>query len=469
MTHLRALDMRLFADAPDRLGRHPGVGAGRVANVTLPPGPRMPPAVQTLAMLTRQRPYLERCRRRYGDVFSLRILGLHRLVVVSDPALIKSTFRADAATLHAGSRSPLRPVLGDHSLLAIDEDRHLQQRRLLLPAFKGQRMAAYESVIESIAADEIARWPQGRAFATAPSMQRITLRAILRAVFGASGSELRELEALLPAWTTLGSRLSQFPWLQRDLGARSPWGRLLGLRGAIDAVLDRLIRAAREDDDLGGRADVLAALVQAEDADGRAMADDEIRDQLVTMLAAGHETTAHTLAWAIERLSRHPDVLAALVDEADAGGRALRDATIREVQRMRPVIAFAGRYTVQPFQLGPWALPPGVMIGLCAALTHYDARLFASPQRFAPERFLHVTPDTYAWIPFGGGVRRCIGASFAHLELDVVLRVLLQRVELLPTSAASEPWRFRGVAWTPASGGQAVVRRRAPRAAALAA
>jgi cytochrome P450 len=431
----------------------------------MPPGPRMPMALQTVGMLTRQRPFLERQRRRFGPIFSLHMAGLGRLVVLSDPELIKRTFQADPKTLHAGSQSPLRRVLGNNSLLGIDEEHHLEQRKLLLPPFQGRRMKAYEPLIEQIAREQIAQWPEGVEFATAGPMQTITLKAILRAVFGASGERMERLEQLLPHWTELGQSLSRFPRAQKDLGAWSPWGRFLRLRAEVDAILDSLIDEARSDPAVEERLDVLALMVQARHGDGSELTNAEIRDQLVTMLAAGHETTAHTLSWAVERLRRHPDVLARLVAEADAGGRELREATIREVQRMRPVIAFAGRHTRRPFEVGGYRLPKGVLIGLSAGLTHYDPQLFPHPDRFDPDRFVGVRPETYSWIPFGGGIRRCIGATFAHMELDVVLRVLLREVELLPTAEPDEPWKFRGVAWAPAGGGMALIRRRAPVAA----
>ncbi len=426
----------------------------------MPPGPRAPTAFQTLGMAMRQRPYLERQRRRYGTLFTIRALSVGRFVVVSDPALVKQAFTADPKVLHAGDHSPLRAILGEHSLLGIDEGRHLEQRRLLLPPFKGQRMRAYEELIEEVAVAEIDRMPVGTPFPVGPSMQRITLRAILRAVFGATGRELHELEELLPPWTEQGSRLSLLIPLQRDLGPRSPWGRFLRLRARIDAVLDRLIAIAREDPELEERADVLALLVQSTHLDGSPMADAEIRDQLVTMLAAGHETTAHQLSWAVERLSRHPEVLARLVEEVDAGGRELRDATIKELQRVRSVIPAAGRFTMEPYELGGYRLPQGVHIALAASLTHFDPQLFDRPEQFDPDRFLTARPDTYAWLPFGGGLRRCIGSSFAHMELDVVLRVLLERVRIAPTTAPDERERFRGVAIAPGLGGVATVRRR---------
>jgi len=441
-----------------------GATGGALAPLTdgLPPGPRAPLAMQTLAMMTRERPFLERARRRYGPMFTMNVAGFGHAVVVSDPELIKQTFRADPKTLHAGSESPLRATLGPNSMLAIDEDQHMQQRKLLLPPFKGQRIKGYEPLIEEITIAEIDAWPHDVEFATADSFHRITLRAILRAVFGAEGGRLASLEELIGPWTALATRLTVASWMQRDLGRWSPWGRLLHLRAQIDAICDELIADAKADPDLESRPDVLSLMVQARYDDGSAMTNPEIRDQLVTMLAAGHETTAHTLSWAIERLRRHPDALQRLVEEVDASGRSRRDATIREVQRTRPVIAFAGRSARQPFELGEYRLPVGTRILLAACLTHYDPGLFPNPDRFDPDRFLDKLPETYSWIPFGGGVRRCIGATFAHMELDVVLRVILERFELVPTEAPDEAWHYLGVAWSAASGGLAVVRPRRP-------
>ncbi len=431
----------------------------------LPPGPRAPAPVQAIAMALRQRPYLERQRRRFGTLFTVEVMGLGRFLVLSDPALIKQVFTADPKVLHAGDHSPLRKILGEHSLLGIDEERHLEQRRLLLPSFKGQRIKAYEELIEEVAVAEVDQMPQGTAFPVGPFMQRITLRAILRAVFGAEGRDLAELEELLPPWTEQGSRMAMMNGLHHDLGPWSPWGRFLRLRARIDVVLDRLIATAKADPELEERPDVLAMLVQATHLDGAPMENAEIRDQLVTMLAAGHETTAHQLSWAVERLSRHPEVLARLTEEVDAGGGKLREATIRELQRTRPTIAFASRYTMASYELGDYRLPRGVYIASAAALTHFDPALFPRPDVFDPDRFLDTRPDTYSWIPFGGGLRRCIGATFAHMEMDVVLRVLLERVALEPSTAPDERWAFRGVAIAPHAGGVVTLRRRARRRA----
>lgn len=428
----------------------------------LPPGPRYPRLLQDVATVTRLRPFLRAAQRRYGDLFTVRVHRFGNIVAVADPELIKRTFTASPRTLYAGEGSALGPVLGVNSLLVIDEQVHLRQRKLLLPPFHGERMKAYEPLIERIAREEIARWPEGVEFPVAPSTMRITLRAILVAVFGARDEVLDRLERLIPRLTELGSALTPFPLLHKDLGPLSPWGRFTRMRAEFDRLCDGLIEEARRDPELAERPDVLALMVQARTDDGAPMRDEEIRDQLMTMLAAGHETTAATLAWIVERLRRHPEVLARLVEEVDAGGRDYRDAVIREVQRLRPVIMFSIRIVKRPFALGGYVLPPGTRIALGGALTHYDERLFPDALRFWPERFLGRMPETYAWIPFGGGIRRCIGATFAHMEMEVVLRTILQTWTLAPTGAAAEKLKFRGVAYAPADGGLARVSRRRP-------
>ncbi|HEV7918989.1 MAG TPA: cytochrome P450 [Solirubrobacterales bacterium] len=425
-----------------------------------PPGPKYPKIFQSLGMLTRLIPYGMKMRDKYGDAFTLDIIGFGKFVVLSDPDLIKQTFTADAKALHAGEGSPLGAVLGSNSLLAIDEDRHLNQRRLLLPPFHGERMKQYEALIEEIATEVIDSWPVGKEFQTIEYMQLITLRAILQAVFGAHGGELEKLETLIPKWVTWASAMTQFPFMHRDLGRFSPWGHFLRLNREVDEHLNELIAEARSDENLADRVDVLAMLVQAKHEDDAPMTDQEIRDQLMTLLAAGHETTASSLSWAVDRLRRHPEALARLVQEVDDGGNAYRAATIHEVMRVRPVVAFSARLIKKPFQLGEYLLPPGARIALSATLAHTDPRLFEDPKAFKPERFLDTKPETYAWIPFGGGVRRCIGAAFAQMEMDVVLRVMLQRIELLPTDAPAENFKFRGVTYTPSKGGLAEVRRR---------
>ncbi len=314
----------------------------------------------------------------------------------------------------------------------------------------------------------MATWPEGAEFATLDSMMRITLNAILRAVFGADGAELAALRTLLPAMVKLGSRLAVLPIPRTDLGRWSPWGRGLAYRREYDAIVGRLIAAARQDPRLDDRDDVLALMLQSRYDDGAGMSRDEIADQLLTLLTAGHETTATTLAWAVERLRRHPAVLRRLADEADAGGSDLREATILEVQRVRPVIDRTARQVRAPgMRLGRWTLPEGQVVLVSIYLMHNDEALFPGARRFDPDRFAGSRPDTYQWIPFGGGVRRCIGAAFAHMEMNVVLRTLLRDFTLEPTSKRGERWHSRGIAWCPAKGGRAVVHRRPARRRSL--
>jgi cytochrome P450 len=331
----------------------------------------------------------------------------------------------------------------------------------LAPPFHGKSMKNYEAIIEEETLRETANWPEGRPFPTLPSMMHITLNAILRAVFGADGAELDELRRLIPPWVTLGSRLAALPKPQRTYGRFSPWGRLAEWRRQYDIVLDRLIAAERADPNFAERTDVLALMLRSTYDDGSAMSRKDIGDELLTLLAAGHETTAATLAWAFERLIRHPDVLAALVEEAENGGSELRQAAILEVQRARTVIDFAARRVYPPtFQLGEWVIPQGYSLIISISQIHDDPAVYPDPDRFDPQRYIGNKPSTFAWIPFGGGARRCVGAAFANMEMDVVLRTVLREFTVETTAEPGERWYCRGVAYIPKDGGRIVVRRR---------
>jgi cytochrome P450 len=398
-------------------------------------------------------------RDRYGDAFSVNVPVFGRATVISAPAQVKQLFTAGPDVVE-NLEPNLGRVLGPGSLFALTGAEHRRQRKLLVPPFHGRRLATYEEIIEEEAVREMASWPQNRAFATLPSMMRITLNAILRAVFGAEGAEFARLRALLPPAVTLGSRLAVAPIPKIDLGRWSPWGRFRIMRREYDAIVEELIAKA-EDDDLDRRDDVLALLLQSRYEDGSRMSRADLADQLLTLLAAGHETTATTLAWTVERLRRHPDLLGELVEENDAGGHALREATILEVQRTRPVIDLVGRQVkADVLELGPWVLPKGSTVLVGISLIHDDESLFPNPRAFDPHRFLDAKPDLYQWIPFGGGTRRCVGAAFATMEMNVTLRTLLRDFTLVPTAERDERWHSRGVANAPARGGLAVVRRR---------
>jgi cytochrome P450 family 138 len=284
---------------------------------------------------------------------------------------------------------------------------------------------------------------------------------ILRAVFGAEGAELTNLQELLPPMTTLGQRIVTLPILRRDFGPGSPGRRFKKMRTRYDEIIGALIDQRLADPQLDERIDILALMLRALRDAGTPVNKTETADELLTLLVAGHETTASSLAWTVERLRRHPDVLQRLEREAEADGSDLRTATILEVHRVRSVIGATGRVAVEPFQLGEWRLPPGMRIVTQATTLHRDQRFHARADKFDPDRYVGQKPDTYAWIPFGGGVRRCLGAAFAQLEMEVVIRTLLRRFELRPTDEPSERQHFRGVAFAPAKGGVAVVRRRA--------
>ncbi|OSC42056.1 cytochrome P450 [Mycobacterium decipiens] len=437
--------------------------------VKLPPATRIPKLFQGLAFAVSRRGMMQRLVRRYGNVFMLNIPMYGRVVVVSDPQLARQVFTTSPDEL--GNIQPnLSRMFGPGSVFALDGDEHRRRRRLLAPPFHGKSMKNYETIIEEETLRETANWPEGKPFATLPSMMHITLNAILRAVFGADGAELDELRRLIPPWVTLGSRLAAIPKPARNYGRYSPWGRLAEWRRQYDLVIDKLIDYERSDPNFAERTDVLALMLRSTYEDGSRMSRRDIGDELLTLLAAGHETTAATLAWAFERLTRHPDVLAGLVEEADnaaeGAGNELRQAAILEVQRARTVIDFAARHVYpEVYRLGEWAIPRGDSIIINISQIHDNPDIFPDPGRFDPHRYIGNKPPAFAWIPFGGGTRRCVGAAFANMEMDVVLRTVLRHFAIETTTAPDERWHCRGVAYTPKDGGRVVVRRRQARAA----
>jgi cytochrome P450 len=428
--------------------------------VRLPPAPRIPKVFQGAAFAISRRWTVQQMARRHGEVFMLSVPVYGRVVVVANPQLAKQIFTTSPDLL-GNIRPNLSRLFGSGSVFALDGDEHRQRRRLLAPPFHGKSIKNYERIIEEETLREIASWPEGALFATLPSTMRITLNAILRAVFGAEGAELDQLRRILPPWVTLGSKMALLPKPQRTYGRYTPWGRMAEWRRQYDVILDKLIDAERADPNFEERTDVLALMLRSTYEDGSAMSRNDIGDELLTLLAAGHETTAATLGWAFERISRHPDVLAALVAEADAQGSELRQATILEVQRSRTVIDLAGRHVYSPvYELGEWAIPRGSSILVGIERLHANPDIFPEPDRFDPQRFVGSKPPSFAWIPFGGGSRRCVGAVFANMEMDVVLRTVLRHFTIETTTAPGERWHSRGVAFTPKDGGKIVVHRR---------
>lgn len=431
-----------------------------VPAIRLPPGPRIPQAIQGLGFAFRRRQTIQRIARRYGAAFTARVPVFGSIVMVTDPQLAKQVFTSSPEVL--GNIQPnLSRLLGPGSVFALDGDAHRDRRRLLSPPFHGQNIKNYERIIEQETLAETADWPLGKPVETLQPMNRITLNVILRAVFGADGADLDELREIIPPWVTLGSRLVAFPTPKRTYGRFSPWGRLATWRAQYETVIDRLVATVQADPNFEQRTDVLSLLLRSSYEDGSTMSRSDIGDELLTFLAAGHETTASTLGWVFERISRQPELLARLTEEVDAGGSELRQATIYELQRNRTVIDFAGRRVLAPyFELGDWVLPQGCLIGVSIARIHENPVAFDDPDRFDPNRFIDTRPATFAWIAFGGGTRRCPGATFANAELDVVVRTVLQHFTIQPSSAPGEKWHSRGVAFVPKDGGRIVVRRR---------
>lgn len=431
----------------------------------LPPGPRLPRSVQTALMLRYWPRFVAACRRRYGSVFTLRIASVGTLVYLDDPADIKTVFAGDPTTYHAGeANSLLAGFVGESSVLVIDEDLHRDRRRLMIAPFQRDAVARQAAVISQIAADNIARWPLDTEFPVAPKMSEITLEVILRTVIGATDPvRLAALREVMPRLLNLG------PWASLaianpDLQRRRPWRYVHRHIAQADRLLYAEIADRRADPDLAKRTDVLAMLVRASHDDGRTMTDSELRDQLMTLLSAGHDTTATALSWTLERLVRHPDMLAKAARAAEASaagdpaGDEYLDAIAKEILRVRPVVFDVGRVLTRPVELAGYHLPAGVMVAPGIGLVHASPAQYRDPERFDPDRMLGATLSPTTWLPFGGGNRRCLGATFAMTEMRVVLREILRRVELKTTTAQGERQRVKHVILVPHRGARICVR-----------
>lgn len=436
----------------------------------LPPGPPLPSLIQAALMLRYWPRMVAACRRRYGDVFTLRVASMGTVVYLADPADIKTVFAGDPAVFHAGeANSMLAGILGGSSVLVIDDDVHRDRRRLMMAPFTRDAVARQTDVMAEIAATNIAGWPVGVEFAVGPKMSEITLEVILRTVIGATDpARLAALRDVMPRVLNLGpwaTMATYNPALQQRRGWRHVRRRL----DEADRLLYAEIADRRADPALADRTDALAMLVRAADDEGRQMSDRELRDQLMTLLAAGHDTTATALSWALERLSRHPAILAEAVAAAkasaagDSAGDDYLDAIGKETLRIRPVVFDVGRKLTAPVELAGYRLPAGVMVAPGIGLVHASAAQYENPDRFDPDRMLAGNPRSATlspttWLPFGGGNRRCLGANFALSEMRVILREVLRRVELEPRTARGEHQRVRGVILEPHRGARIRVR-----------
>jgi cytochrome P450 len=439
---------------------------------TTPPGPSWPAAVQTWAWWSRPIPFFERARARYGHRFTIKLLITPPFVHLSDPDEIKQVFTAPPDVLHPGEGAAiLEPVVGPNSVILLDEQPHMEQRKLMLPAFHGERMQRLTGLVTEVTEREVASWPRDTPAPLHGRLQGLTLEIILRAVFGLDpGPRLDRLRTLLTRIIEVGATpIALMPPLQKDLGPWSPGGRFAAMKREVDGLIAELVDERRAE--TAERDDILAMLLLATHEDGSPMTFEEIRDELMTALVAGHETTASQLAWTFEMLSREPGVVRELQRELDGGdSEAYLNATINESMRRRPVLPNAEpRLTMQEVEIGDWTYPKGVVLGASAYLVHHDPSIYPDPYAFRPERFLEQPPGTYTFIPFGGGRRRCLGASFAQLEMRVVLRHVLSRCDVRPGGDGPEIVRRRSITMSPIRGARVVLATREGREEGVAA
>jgi cytochrome P450 family 135 len=434
--------------------------------VPLPPESSNSPLVQTLRWVLRPLAFMQEGREKHGDSFSVKFLGFERpMVLISDPAAIKALYTERENGLPPGRNIVLEPILGSRSVLLLEGSEHLARRKLMLPAFHGERMRSYESVLDEIVGAEIDSWPLDREFPIHSRMQAVTLEVILRVVFGvADGPRLERLRGMLSTVLseTSSARSQLIGLATRRFRGGNALARFEGQLKEVDELLYAEIAEHRSKPDLEQRDDMLSMLMLAEFEDGGRMDDTELRDQLMTLLLAGHETTATALAWTFDLLLRHPEPLQRLRDSLAAGEDDYLRATIFESLRLRPVIPLAGRRLAKELSVDGLTLPAGTDVTPAIWLTHTRADLYPEPFAFRPERFLGQSPDTYAWIPYGGGIRRCLGASFAEFELRIVLREVLTRCDLRKASPAPEKTGRRNITLSPKGGTPVVVTARRP-------
>ena len=444
----------------------------------LPPGPDTPAAIQVVRWLRTPFQMMDECRARFGDTFTLRLPGFAPgVVVVSDPLAIKEVFALGPDEGHAGKANMvLKPLLGEHSLLVLDGAEHLRQRKMITPAFHGERMHAYGRAMLEVTHDSIDQWAVGTAFPVQTPMQAVTLQVIIRTVFGIeAGPRFVELGGLLRRVLDIGANpVLLFPFMQRDLGRFSPWGRFLRLSARAGDILRAEIRHGRAQG-TAGRNDVLAMMLDARDETGAPLTEDEVHDELVTLLVAGHETTATALAWALRWLLRDRPLVERLKEEIASGeGEPARiarlellDATVKEALRLQPVVPMVGRVLQSPQTVGRFDLPAGSVVAASIYLAHRNPSTYPEPTRFRPERFLAFKPAPWEWLPFGGGMRKCVGAAFAIYEMKMVLAALLPRVDMRLVDLRVQAKR-RAVTITPARGLPVIVTARRSRQAVAA-
>ncbi|MGI8633184.1 MAG: cytochrome P450 [Solirubrobacterales bacterium] len=420
----------------------------------LPPGPTSSGVVQSLQWANRPLAYMQRARQAHGPVFTARLGPMRSVVFIADPAVAQAVFTGPADVFHTGDINGIfRPGLGSKSILLLDGEEHLRHRRMMLPLFQGRASTDRIPMFEQIARSELERVPLGRPVKMLPVMHRISLEAILLTLFGATDPERYDrLRIRVPRMLDLcDTPAFLLPWLRYELGGRSGWGKVMQAVRDLDEALFEEIAIRRAGGVEGS--DGLAQLMAARDPDGHGLDDQALRDELVTLLGAGHETTSGALAWAVERISRAPEVADTLRRQEAVGDPSYTEATVKEALRRRPVLPIVGRTVIRDVEVAGLRLPRGAVAMPCVYLMHHEPSLYPDPYAFRPERFLESSPPSYGWIPFGGGVRRCAGASFATLEMEATLRVLLTSRRLVPIGRP-EGMARRSVSMQPSRGAE---------------
>ena len=427
--------------------------------MALPPGPRVPGVLQTAAFMRRPIDFLERCQARYGDCFRARFQGVGEVVYVAHPAEVERVFKGDPAVFHAGEANAtlFEPALGRLSSMTLDEEPHLRRRKLLLPPFHGDSLRRWSGVFGEVAEREVERWPVGPPFELLGAMKRITMESILRAVIGLDDAErIAEASRRILRLDRLAGIVLPLPPLRRDLGPWSPWRRFVAARDTMDELIYEEIARRRAAPEPGE--DVLSLMAEARYEDGAGMSDRELRDELYALLAAGYETASAALTWCFERTLRTPRVLERLLSAP--GDDEYVEAVLKETLRLRPPASDATRLLTRPTEIAGYTLPAGTQVVVPLPLLHLRADTYRDPHEFRPERWLEGEGEPYTYVPFGGGVRRCIGASFANLEMKVVLRTVLERARLRAASPKAEPPRLHHVVVIPTRGGRVVMTER---------
>ena len=433
---------------------------GKGLSRDLPPGPHAPGWVQTSQWMFKPIEFMERCRKRYGPIFTIRLGPAQSVVMVGTPELAKEVLTGNPAVLRAGDTNGIfRPVVGSNSILLLDGDAHMRQRKIMLPGFGASHATEFVDQVREITEKRISGWKAGQKLLLHEEMEAISFASIMRVVFGEHSDDSHaDLRELIPEMMDrCDSPFTLMPWFRRDL-VGTPYSRLMKVLDKIDAILFEIIDERRADPMTQFRDDTVSLLLRAMHEDESSLTDQEVRDEVLTMIMAGYETTTSGGAWALERLLRSPDKLERLVAEIEQGeDDAYLDAVVKETLRARPVVPVVARHLTEAIELGGYVIPAGSTLMASIYLVHNDAETYPEPDRFEPERFLDGTPEGAAWIPFGGGVRRCIGARFAELEMKVVLTQVLSTARLRPRGRSAEGLKRKRFTFAPDAGAAAVV------------